>query len=45
MAKLTKQQLHQIQTLAKARHKREPKLPYSKCVKLAYSDWQERNRK
>ena len=45
MAKLTKLQLHQIQTLAKARHKRNPKLPYSTCVKLAYSDWLEQHHK
>lgn len=39
MAKLTRQQLHKIQEIAKIIHKQNPKQPYSMCVQQAYHDW------
>ena len=45
MAKLTKQQLHKIQQIAKIMYKQDPKLPYSKCVQMAYYDWHDNYKK
>ena len=45
MAKLTKEQMHKIQEIAKIIHKQNPKQPYSTCVQQAYRDWNDNNKK
>lgn len=45
MAKLTKQQLHAIQDIAKIIHKQNPNQKYSTCVRQAYADWRDNKQK